>query len=189
MKTIRTLLIATVLLAGGSVSAKNLTIDTHKTEITWVGKKVGGQHSGTINLKNADLKTDAGAIISGVFVIDMNSITDSDLSDAGMKQKLEGHLKSDDFFGVSKYPEAKLIITKKAPFKGNVAHVNADLTIKGITHPVEFDVTRDGKVYSANITVNRAKYNVRYGSGSFFDNLGDKVIYDDFEIGVKLITK
>ena len=189
MKTIRTLLIATIFFAGGSVSAKNLTVDKSKTEITWVGKKVGGQHNGTINLKSADLKVDAGAIISGAFVIDMNTIADSDLSDAGMQQKLEGHLKSDDFFGVSKYPEAKLVITKKAPFKENVAHVNAELTIKGITHPIEFDVTRSGNVYSSNITVDRAKYNVRYGSGSFFDNLGDKVIYDDFEIGVKLVTE
>jgi len=189
MKTIRTLLVATSVVVGGNASAKVLTAIPDKTEITWLGKKVGGQHSGTINLKSGELKVEDDAIFSGEFVIDMNSIKDTDLADADSKQKLEGHLKSDDFFAVEKYPEAKLTISKKASFNGDVAHVKGDLTIKGITHPLEFDVTRNGKTYSTRITVDRAKYNVRYGSDSFFDNLGDKVIYDNFEMGVTVVME
>ena len=184
MKTIRTLLVATSVVVGGNASAKVLTANPDKTEITWLGKKVGGQHSGTITLKSGELKVEGNAIVSGEFVMDMNSIKDTDLTDADSKQKLEGHLKSDDFFAAEKYPEAKLVVSEKASFQDDVAHVKGDLTIKGITNPVEFDVTRNGKTYTTQITVNRAKYNVRYGSDSFFDNLGDKVIYDNFEMGV-----
>ncbi|MEL7587867.1 MAG: YceI family protein [Prolixibacteraceae bacterium] len=185
----KTMLVAMSLVVGGNVSAKELKADTEKTQITWLGKKVTGQHNGTIKLKSGTMTVEENAIVSGKFVIDMTSLENVDIADSESNQKLVGHLKSDDFFGVDKYPEATLAITEKAEFTGDQAHVKGDLTIKGTTHPVEFHVTRDGQVYTTKVTVNRAKYNVRYGSKSFFNDLGDKVIYDDFEIGVKLVTE
>jgi len=185
----KTMLVAMSLVVGGNVSAKELKADTEKTQLTWLGKKVTGQHNGTIELKSGTLTVEENVIVSGKFVIDMTSLKNVDITDAETNGKLIGHLKSDDFFSVEKYPEATLSITEKAEFKGDQAHVKGDLTIKGVTNPVEFDVTKDGNVYTTSVTVNRAKYNVRYGSKSFFNDLGDKVIYDNFEIGVKLVTQ
>ncbi len=189
MKTMKTMLVAMSLAVGSNLSAKELKADIDKTQITWLGKKVTGQHNGTINLKSGSLNVESNTIVSGKFVIDMTSIRNTDLTDAESNAKLVGHLKSDDFFSVEKYPEATLVITEGAEFNNDQAHVKGDLTIKGITHPVEFDVKRSGNVYNATITVDRSKYNVRYGSKSFFNDLGDKVIYDNFELGVKLVTQ
>jgi polyisoprenoid-binding protein YceI len=189
MKTMKTMLVAMSLVVSGSLNAKELKADTEKTEITWLGKKVTGQHHGTIELKSGTMTFEDNTIVSGKFIMDMSSMKNVDLTDADSNGKLIGHLKSDDFFSVAKYPEATLVITEQAEFKGNQAHVKGDLTIKGTTNPIEFDVKKDGNVYTATITVDRAKYNVRYGSKSFFNDLGDKVIYDNFEIGVKLVMQ
>ena len=188
MKTTRLFLIAIALGLAGSVSAQAWNADVSNSKITWIGKKVTGQHDGTIQLKSGELKMNGKEeITGGEFIIDMNSIKCTDLTDAGTNAKLVGHLKSDDFFGVSSYPEAKLVITEKAAFSNNTATINADLTIKGITHPVTFDVKREGNMFVAEIVVDRSKYNVRYGSGSFFSNLGNNLIYDEFTIGVTLV--
>jgi polyisoprenoid-binding protein YceI len=119
----------------------------------------------------------------------MKSITDDDLKDAGYNQKLVGHLKTDDFFGVEKFPVTTLAITESTAFVNNEADVKGNLTIKGITNPIAFKVTKNGNSYSANIPVNRAKFDVRYGSGSFFENLGDKVIDDIFNMDVVLVVE
>jgi polyisoprenoid-binding protein YceI len=107
--------------------------------------------------------------------------------------KLVGHLKSDDFFGVEKFPTSKLVITESTPFDKGTATVKGTLTIKGVTNPVEFKAAYqkkdDGTWFFANIVIDRTKYNVRYGSGSFFDNLGDKTIYDEFKLKVSLVVK
>ena len=183
------MLVAMSLVVGGNAGAKELKADSEKTQITWLGKKVTGQHNGTVELKSGTMSVEDNAIVSGKFVIDMTSLKDVDITDAETNGKLIGHLKSDDFFSVEKYPEATLVFTEKAGFNGNQAHVKGDLTVKGITNPVEFDVTKEENVYTTNITVNRAKYNIRYGSKSFFNDLGDKVIYDNFEMGVKLVMQ
>ena len=186
MKTMLVLMSITV---SGNLSAQELKAETGKTEITWLGKKVTGQHNGTMALKSGTMTVENHAITSGKFVIDMTSMKNIDLTDAETNGKLIGHLKSDDFFSVEKFSEATLVITEKADFKDNVAHVKGDLTIKGTTNPIEFDVKKEGNIYAATIIVNRAKYNVRYGSKSFFNDLGDKVIYDNFEIGVSLVMQ
>ena len=117
----------------------------------------------------------------------MSSMTCTDIEDATYNQKLVGHLKSADFFGVENYPTAKLIITNSTPFKDNQCVLHGNLTIKDKTDDVQFIVKRNNDVYKAKINVDRSKYDVKYGSSSFFDNLGDKVIYDIFELEVKLI--
>ena len=116
----------------------------------------------------------------------MKTIADVDLTDAGYNAKLIGHLKSDDFFAVDKFPESILVVKKVTLVSGNDYKFLGDLTIKGVTNPIEFTakVTQNGDKLSAEgtITVNRAKFGVKYGSSSFFENLGDKVIYDDFTL-------
>ena len=116
----------------------------------------------------------------------MTSLTVEDLSGGG-KVKLEGHLRSDDFFSVDKHPEANLKITQKAKVEGGVQKLYGELTIKGIQHPVDFTITLgDNNTALANLTFDRSKYNVRFRSGSFFENLGDKLILDDIRMEVSL---
>ena len=168
-------------------------VDLEKSVVTWKGKKVTGKHHGTIKLKEANMKMENGVLKGGTFVIDMQSLENSDLS-GNMKGKLEGHLKSPDFFNVEEFPTATLnitnVVSRGMPGEFKIA---GDLTIKGITKPVKFNAqigeTEGMMVAKADITIDRSEYDVRYGSGSFFDNLGDKTIYDEFDLNVKLVLK
>jgi len=172
-----------------NVGAQNkLTADTTKTKLLWLGEKVTGQHTGTINLQSGWLNWQDNKIVSGEFNIDMTSLKETENN-----ERLLGHLKSDDFFGVVKYPLAKLVIKGSTPFDKGTGVVSGTLTLKDVTNPIEFKATMqkkdDGTWFFANITVDRTKYNIRYGSGSFFDNLGDKTIYDEFKLKVNLLVE
>ena len=165
-----------------------MAADTAKTKLSWLGEKVTGQHTGSIKLKSGWLNWKDNKITSGEFNIDMASIKE----ETGNKG-LEGHLKSDAFFDVAKFPTAKLVVTGSESFEKGTAVVKGTLTIKDITNPIEFKANvqkkDDGVWFYTNITVDRTKYNIKYGSGSFFDNLGDKVIYDEFKLKVALFVK
>ena len=180
------LLTITAIVLSISISNAQMTksVNTAASTITWTGKKVTGTHTGTINVKEANLQFTDEKLSGGTIVIDMASLTNTDLEGGG-KGKLEGHLKSDDFFGVADHPTATLTIND-VKTTGNIYNVTGDLTIKGTTAPITFNAEMvDGKAI-AKITVDRTKYNVRYGSGKFFDNLGDKTIYDNFDLEVSL---
>jgi len=176
--------VATVVTKG----QEKMAADTSKTTLQWLGEKVTGQHTGTIKLQSGWLNWTDNKIVSGEFIIDMTTIKES----AGEK-RLEAHLKTDDFFSVEKFPTAKLVLTGSDSFEKGYALVRGNLTIKGITNPIEFKSSilkkDDGFWFYSNITVDRTKYNVRYGSGTFFDNLGDKVVYDEFKLKVALFVK
>lgn len=189
MKTIKTILAAMILFASVNLMAQKVEIDTEKSSIEWLGKKVTGEHSGTIAMKEGHVVMKGDQLSGGTFIIDMNSIVNTDIEDAEYKAKLEGHLKSDDFFGVEKFPSAKLEIKSSTPFKDNKATVTAHLTIKETTLPIEFEVEKSESQMMATVIVDRSKYDVRYGSGSFFEGLGDKMIYDDFTLMVTLALK
>ncbi|HET8810689.1 MAG TPA: YceI family protein [Flavobacteriaceae bacterium] len=189
MKTnfLKPALLATVILSALSFTSLETIkkkIDIKESTVNWVGKKVTGQHSGTIQLKSGHFLMEDGKLIGGEFTIDMNTIAVTDLS-GEYQTKLEGHLKSDDFFGVETFPTSKLVITS-AEKTSDGYKINADLTIKEITNPIEFDLKMVENTASASFQIDRAKYNVRYGSGSFFDNLGDNMIYDNFDVEVLL---
>ncbi len=188
MKATKAILAVLALTIALGVQAKTAKVDAAKSKITWLGKKVTGEHNGVINLKSGSLELDGANIKGGEFVVDMASLKNLDL-EGEWNDKLVGHLKSDDFFGVEKYPTAKLVITKATAFSGGKATVTGNLTIKAKTNPITFEVTKVGADYKADITIDRAKYDVRYGSNSFFDNLGDKTIYDDFYLGVTLVVE
>ena len=174
-----------------AVFAATQKVDVTKSVINWTGKKVTGEHHGTIAIKEGNLEVNNSKITGGKIVMDMPTIADVDLTDAGMNAKLIGHLKSDDFFGVVNFPTSEFIITK-AEANGNNYTFTGNMTIKGITNPVSFTATssKDGKnnVYKGSLTVDRSKYNVRYGSKSFFNDLGDKVINDEFILNFNLVV-
>lgn len=185
----KVIILFAVLLIGFSAIAQDLTVNTTKSELKWTGKKVTGDHWGYIKLKDATLKLNNNEITTGVFNIDMNTLNCKDLEDAEWNGKLIGHLKSDDFFSVEKFPIATLTIIESTSFNDGIAKVKGKLTIKGETHPISFKVKKTGKTYMAILIVDRTKYNVKYGSGKFFDNLGDNMIYDDFTLEVKIVTE
>lgn len=184
MKRIINLTIVLVLVAFAA-SAQTYEVNPSKSVLKWTGKKVTGEHYGNIKLKEGSLEVKNNKIVNGKFVINMASITNDDLQ-GEWKDKLIGHLKSDDFFSVEKYPEAILVVTESSKFKNGKAEVKGNLTIKGITQPIEFEATQTEGKFTAVVTVDRTLYNVRYGSGKFFDNLGDKTIYDNFTLEVEL---
>lgn len=167
-------------------------VNVKKSNVVWTGKKVSGSHTGNITLSSGNVLVDKNTITGGTFIIDTRTITSTDVTDADTNAKLVGHLKNDDFFGVDKYPEAKLVITSLLPEGQGKYTVKADLTIKDKTNPVTFPATIsvNGKQVNANakIVVDRSKYDIKFRSKSFFENLGDKVIYDDFDLDVQLVA-
>lgn len=192
MKTLLALALTPLLML---LSQPTTTVDADITSstVTWKGYKVTGSHEGTIDLQSGNLDYSAeGNLTGGTITIDMASLACTDLSGKSA-QKLVGHLQSDDFFGVATYPTATLTITDVAP-KGTPGDykVTADLTIKETTESIKFYAQvkdQEGtRVATADLKIDRTDYDVRYGSGSFFDNLGDKTIYDEFDINVTLVS-
>ena len=179
--------ISLLLLTLGFTQAQSLTADTAQSNIRWYGEELTGKtHFGDLKFKSGQIEVQDGVITSGTFVVDMSSLSVEDLSGGG-KARLEGHLKSDDFFSVDKHSQATLKITQKAKVEGDVQNLTGELTIKGIQHPIDFTMTLGANNSAvAQLTFDRSKYNVRFRSGSFFENLGDKLILDDIKMEVSL---
>ena len=168
-------------------------VNTTDSYVEWKGYKVTGEHAGVVNLKSGELMfDDNGNLTGGSFIMDMTTIKVTDLQ-GEYAGKLEGHLKSADFFGVEKHPTAKLVITNVSP-KGTPGDykITGNLTIKESTKEVRFYAHLDevgSKINAtADLKIDRTDFDVRYGSGSFFDGLGDKTIYDDFDLTVRLVA-
>lgn len=170
-----------------NLSAQDTTskVDTKSSFINWKGKKVVGSHEGTIKLSGGELSFTAGKLTGGSFTIDMGSMENTDMQGGGA-EKLMGHLKSDDFFGTASHPTSTLKITKVTAKDGGY-DVSGDLTIKGITKPISFSATAGQYLANADITVDRTLYDIKYGSGSFFSDLGDKAIDNNFTLKVNLV--
>ncbi len=173
-------------------------IDVEKSKISWHASKVTGEHNGVLNLVEGFVQFHGTHIHGGKFVFDMNSIINLDIESEEWNGKLVGHLKSDDFFSVTKFPTALLDIKSVSMIKeakkdeANYSF-KGDLTIKGITHEIEFKAvvgfTKEFARAVGDITIDRTLYDIRYGSGKFFENLGDKMIHDDFKVSFDVITK
>ncbi len=177
---------ATATLMSFNVKDGEYKIDNQKSKITWIGKKVTGQHAGTINLEEGIFALKGNKIASGSFTIDMMSLKDGEGN-----EKLEGHLKSDDFFATDKNPKANFVTSKIESKGGDQYVVKGNLTIKGITNEIEFPATiqiANGQISAkAKILVDRTKFDIKFRSGNFFQNLGDKAIEDNFELNVDLV--
>ena len=166
--------------------------DTKASKLTWAAKKATGDHSGNVSIIDGSFTLEGSAIKAGAFEIDTRTITDTDIADQESNAKLVTHLKSADFFSAEAHPKAKFVLTSATKGAGNTYDVKGNLTIKGITNPVSFPATIAvaGKKLTANakITIDRTKYDIKLRSKNFFENLGDKVIYDDFDINVALVA-
>jgi polyisoprenoid-binding protein YceI len=166
---------------------KNQTFEiaVAQSNIDWTGRKVTGSHFGTIAVKQGSLSVNDGKLTGGQFIVDTTSIRILDIADPATNAQFAGHLASDDFFSIEQFPEARFEITAV-----NNNHVDGNLTIKGITHPVAFDAKVDivgNTLYaSGKIVIDRTKYGIKFRSGNFFTNLGDTLIYNDFDLKVNI---
>jgi polyisoprenoid-binding protein YceI len=168
------------------IAQDKVMVNADQSKLEWKAYKVTGSHNGEIDLKDGYLLMENGMLVGGQFTIDMTTIDVQDL-EGEYKQKLENHLRSDDFFSVDKHNTATIELTNVVP-RGNGSEykINGNLTIKGKTAPVKFIAKMEGDKAMADIEVDRSEYDVKYGSGTFFDNLGDKTIYDIFDMNVTL---
>jgi len=168
------------------INAQNLRLKTDKSTLKWTGKQITTKtHFGSLKFKSGNITFENGIISSGKFLVDMTSLLVEDLQ-GNYKQKLEGHLKSDDFFSVEKFNESSLTILSSSKNDSGL-DVNGSLTIKGITLPIKFkledlEMDQEEVRWKGVLTFDRSKYNVRFRSGSFFQNLGDKLILDEIRI-------
>ncbi|GEP97501.1 YceI family protein [Chitinophaga cymbidii] len=191
---------AALFLIGGAVALMSFInkptavyrVDNQQSTLNWTAKKVTGQHTGTISVSEGTLEVENNALKGGAFTLDTRTITVTDITNPDMNKRLLGHLKNDDFFAVDKHPSASFVITSAVP-KGNGNYdVTGKLTIKSITNNITFPahvVVANGKATAkATITVDRTKFDIKYRSKNFFENLGDKTIYDDFELDVTLVA-
>ena len=170
----------------------NVIVNAESSTVKWVGSKVASSHEGNIKIQKGFLALDHGTLVGGQMSIDMNSITTTDIENEKYRAKLDSHLKDEDFFNVEQFPLAIINITKAVRGEGNVYEIVADLTIKGITNSITFeaDVNINGSNYSAKskIKIDRTKWDIRYGSGSFFEDLGNKMILDEILFDVFLLS-
>lgn len=175
--------------------ATMVSLDPEASTIMWRGYKIGatGAHYGTLSLKESQLAMADGMPQAGKVLIDMTSIQNKDISEPDKVKKLEGHLKSEEFFNVAEYPEAMIEITGIKSMGDNMASIHGNLTIKGITHEIMFPATvmmKDGQMMAkAMFTFDRAKYNVKWGSKSFPELLGDVIVSDDIQLYLDLKSK
>jgi polyisoprenoid-binding protein YceI len=197
LKSALTPLVWILLIAGLSAflehpATEKFQVDIKTSALVWKAKKVTGEHTGTVHLSAGDLTTEGQTIKEGNFDIDLTSLTVTDISNPEANAKLTGHLKSDDFFSVEKYPKASFVLSSATVKSGNDYLVKGKLTIKGITKDIDFPavIIRDAKkiTATANIIVDRTKYDIRYRSPNFFENLGDKAIDDEFVLELNLVA-
>ena len=170
------------------VSDAIYTINPDQSIIVWTGREVTtSKHFGNIYFASGQFEVKSGLISSGEFVVDMTTIDNQDLPEE-RRPRLEAHLKSDDFFSVESHPTALLSILSSESMSEGKWLVSGELTIKTFTHPVVFEMLNSNDGWKANLVFDRSKYEVKFRSGTFFENLGDKLIYDDIELAINLKT-
>jgi polyisoprenoid-binding protein YceI len=193
-------LLTAALITASTVFATNIKgeksafeIDTKASKVYWTGKKVTGEHTGYLSIDKGKVWVENKNVVGAEVKMDMNTIVCTDLEAGEWNDKLVGHLKSDDFFSTDKFPNATLKITSVKKSSSGEYSVVADMTIKGITHEISFPakikVDNETLVATGIAKLDRTKWNVQYGSGKFFSGLGDKMIYDEFEIKFDISAK
>lgn len=195
MKTIAIILLGVLLAVPFLPISKvyEVKVDKNVSTVTWRASKVTGTHFGKVKISQADLDYKNNRIQGGFFEIDMTSITVEDITDPGSNKRLTDHLKSDDFFSVDKFKTSSLKITEAKTANGKDYQINGNLMIKGISNPVSFPATVEVKggeiTATGKITFDRTKYDIKYRSGSFFDGLADRMIYDEVQLEIALVAK
>lgn len=170
----------------------DVQINTEESSVKWIGSKITESHEGTVNILKGSLAVNHGELSGGMIIIDMNSILCTDLKPEKGGNKLVKHLKDEDFFNVKEFSTAEFKITRAVKGDGDNYKVLANLTIKGITHAISFGANIKfsdlNYIAKAKIKIDRTKWDIRYGSGRFFDNLGDRMIKDEIEFEVSLLS-
>lgn len=180
---------------------KIIAVSNQESSISWEGSKPTGTHAGTIDIAQGHVTVQDNKIVGGSFVMDMNTITVTDL-DGDMKAGLEGHLKGlaegkeDHFFNVAKYPSAKFEVSKIVTLTGDEeanSTIYGNLTIRDVTKEIGFraNISVNGDrvtVKTPQFTIDRTQWGVNYGSKSIFDDLGDKFVNDDIGLKIKLVA-
>ena len=169
-------------------------IDKNKSTVNWHATKVTGEHDGTVSLSYGKMEMENGKLTGGKVHVNMNTIVVLDIKDAGTNQKLVNHLKSEDFFFAEKHPTTVFTIKEVKHVNSSAGEdkyeVSGDMYIRGISKPVSVPLTvrkaGDSYIAEAKFTLDRSRWNVKYNSGSFFENLGDKLIHDEFNLDMQL---
>jgi polyisoprenoid-binding protein YceI len=178
----------TAVAADRSADKTALVVDTKASKVYWTGKKVSGEHTGYLSVGSGTVFLKGDKVVGADINMDLTTIECTDLT-GEWKDKLVGHLKSDDFFSVEKHPNATFKITS-VKSSGAEKKVVGNLTIKGITHEISFpakiDVAGDKVTANGTASIDRTKWDIKYGSGKFFSDLGDRMIKDEFEIKFEL---
>ncbi|GAB3234892.1 YceI family protein [Algoriphagus aestuariicola] len=191
-------LITTLILAVGTFFAATTeplapaTVNKTESSVKWMAEKVTGKHWGFVPMSDAQLDVASGKITGGSFEMDMVNLTVEDLTDPKSKGNLTNHLKSDDFFSVEKFNTSTFQIKEAKTSNGTDYTISGDLTIKGITQPISFpakvSVSGNQLTAAGEITFDRTKFDIKYRSSNFFENLADKAIYDEVKLEVKLVA-
>ena len=175
------------------MDTKNFKVNSEKSLVEWIGRKVTGAHNGTTEVKEGTFTFENSNLSSGKFVIDTKSIKILDIEDPETNAQFAGHLASGDFFNSDQFPEAVFEITHAEPSGNNLYHITGNLTIKGITHPVDTTLQivkiDNVAVLDTKIVIDRTKFNIKFRSGNFFTNLGDTLIYNNFDLNVHLVAE
>ena len=191
-------LITTLILTFGALftfsenAAPPASVNKTESTVTWKAAKVTGEHWGYVPISDAKLDVTGGKITGGSFEMDMVNLTVEDLTDPKSKGNLTNHLKSDDFFSVEKFNKSTFKITSAKTSNGTDYTISGTLTIKGISQPITFpakaSVAGNKMTATGEITFDRTKFDIKYRSGSYFEDLADKMIYDEVKLDVKLVA-
>jgi polyisoprenoid-binding protein YceI len=175
------------------MDTKNFKVNSENSRIDWIGRKVTGAHNGTIGAKEGNFTFEGRKLSTGKFVIDTRSIKILDIEDTKTNAQFAGHLASDDFFNSDHFPEAIFEITHAEPSDSNLYYVTGNLSIKGINHAIDTTlqiVTTDTTaIIDSKIVIDRTKFNIKFRSSNFFSNLGDTLIYNNFDLNVHLVAE
>lgn len=175
------------------MNTQNFKVNNEKSIVEWTGRKITGSHNGTIAIKEGSFTFEDNKLFSGKFVIDTRSIKILDIEDAETNAQFAGHLASDDFFNSDQYPESTFEIKNAEPGDDHLYYVTGDLTIKGITHPVDavlkIATQENTATVQSKIVLDRTKYNMKFRSGNFFTDLGDTLIYNNFDLNINLTAE
>ena len=181
-----------------ATNAPAYALQPQLSTLGWEGKAVTHGHMGTMNFTSGELLVKGNAVVGGTVTVDMKTMKATDIKDAESQGKFVGHMSSDDFFGVEKFPTSVFKIVSVAPIKGAAqnadnATITGDMTIKGVTQRISFPAkvgVKDGvAAATGTVTIDRTKFGLKYGSKSFFDSIGDKAIYDNFDLTFNVIAK
>lgn len=171
----------------------NFKIVSSNSNVEWTGKKVTGAHNGTIGIKEGNLILNGGKVKGGNIVINTSTIKILDITDPATNEQFAGHLASDDFFSIEKFPTATFDILSVKELSSDTYYLEGNLTIKDISHVVGFEASveniENAITLSGKLVIDRTKYDIRFRSGNFFKDLGDTLIYNDFELDFNISAK